>query len=204
MRKPHIPMLEESGPRQGFVEHAEFIALRDALPERLRDPITFLYLSGWRVGEMKSLEWANVNGDRSRVYLSPEKSKNQEGRTLPLSGELAEVFGRAHATRRIDSPLVFYTVGKDFRGAWAAACTKAGLGKLLVHDLRRSGVRHMVRSGTPEGVVMALSGHKTRSVFERYNITSEADLVEAVERRDQYLSTRSTERKIVPLKTGTK
>lgn len=78
------------------------------------------------------------------VRLSPAKSKNKEGRVLPLTGELAEVFARAHAARRIDNPLVFHTVGSGFRGAWTAACTKVGLGKLLVHDLRRSAIRNLV------------------------------------------------------------
>ena len=95
-RAPHIEMLDESGnARQGFLEHAEFVALRDVLPEYLRDPITFLYLSGWRVSEMKSLEWKDVDADGGMIRLAPEKSKTKEGRTLPISGELAEVTARA-------------------------------------------------------------------------------------------------------------
>ncbi len=186
VRKPYVPMLKESQAREGFVEHAEFVALRDALPERLRDPVTFLYLSGWRVSEMKTLEWREVNDDRTEVRLSPAKSKNDEGRTLPVTGELAEVIERAHAMRRLDCRFVFHNDGRpirDFRGAWTKACTDTGLGSLLVHDLRRSAIRHMVRSGISEGVVMKLSGHKTRSVFDRYNVKSDKDLVEAVERR---------------------
>ena len=56
-RAPKIEMLEEDNVRQGFLEHPEFIALREALPEHLRDPITFLYLTAWRPNEMKTLRW---------------------------------------------------------------------------------------------------------------------------------------------------
>ena len=201
-RAPHITMLEERNARQGFLDHAGFIALRNALPERLRDPITFLYLSGWRVNEMRTLGWRDVDLDGGVVRLAPEKSKNAEGRVLPLSGELAEVMARAAAARRLDCAAVFHDSGKpinDFRGAWAVACTAAGLGHLLVHDLRRCAIRNLIRAGVSERVAMSLSGHKTRSVFDRYDIVDEADLTSATERRDAYLDSRPTERKVVPI-----
>ena len=188
--KPYIPTLEENNARQGFLDHGSFLALRDGLPEYLKDPVTFLYLSGWRVSEMRALEWRDVDLAGKLVRFRPEISKNKDGRLLPLSGELREIVERARQIRRLDCPFAFHVDGQpigDFRKAWKTACKAVGLDGIIVHDLRRTAVRNMVRAGIPERVAMSLSGHKTRNIFDRYNIVSEADLAEATERLQSHL-----------------
>jgi integrase len=70
----------------------------------------------------------------------------------------------------------------DFRVAWARACNAAGRPGAIFHDLRRSGVRNMVRAGVSETVAMKISGHRTSSMFRRYNVTSDEDLRAVAER----------------------
>ena len=75
------------------------------------------------------------------------------------------------------------------RRAWKAACEGAGLPGRYQHDCRRTAVRNLVRAGIPERVAMQLTGHKTRAVFERYNIVSDGDLRAAAEKLDQVSGT---------------
>jgi hypothetical protein len=90
---------------------------------------------------------------------------------------LPYVFKNKEGTNRI----------RTFLKAWKTACVKAKFGTRLFQDCRRSAVRNLVRSGVPEGVAMRISGHKTRSVFERYSIVSDTDLKIAAQRQEAYL-----------------
>ena len=198
-RVPHIPMLKENNVRKGFFEHGDFLALRNALPDYLKGFVTFAYKTGWRVSEISKSTWSQVDRDQGIVRLEPGEAKNDEGRTVYLDEELKEVFNRQWDNRKKSGKLISYVFpnryGKDritdFRIAWNTACKDAGIGKRLFHDFRRTAVRNMVRSGIPERVAMMVSGHKTRSIFERYNIVSDTDLKLAAQRQEAYLKSQT-------------
>ena len=196
-RVPHIPMLKENNTRKGFFEHGDFIALRDALPSYLKGFVTFAYKTGWRVSEISGLTWSQVDRKQGIVWLEVGETKNDEGRTVHLDDELREIFNRQWELRRERKILTCYVFTnkdgmdkiKNFRKSWNTACEDAGIGRRLFHDFRRTAVRNMVRAGIPERVAMMVSGHKTRSVFERYNIVSDSDLRLAAQKQEAYLKT---------------
>jgi integrase len=111
--------------------------------------------------------------------VRPERSKTKHGRVLPLVGELAAIITRRVDARRLDCPHIFHDQGHpigDFRKAWRAACAAVGLSGRIVHDLRRSGVRHLIHAGVDPHTVMAFSGHRTPSMLKRYHIIALDDL----------------------------
>jgi len=196
-RVPFISMLKENNIRKGFFEHAEFVALRDELPYYLKGFVTFGYKTGWRVSEITDLTWNQVDLDNGIVRLEVGETKNDDARTVYLDDELREIFCRQWELRKKSrklTPYIFPNIDrtgqiKDFRGSWKKACEDAKISKKLFHDFRRTAVRNMVRAGIPEGVAMKISGHKTRSVFERYNIVNDADLKLAAQKQAVYLQT---------------
>ena len=200
-RCPHIQKIREDNVRKGFFEYGEFIAVRDALPEYLRGLVTFAYRTGCRKAEIVNLRWKQVDRALGIVTLNPGETKNGSGRTLYLDSETKRVIGRQWDVRKQTatlSPYVFPKADgtgmiKDFRRAWLTACEKVGLSKKLFHDIRRTAVRNMVRAGVPERVAMQMSGHKTRAIFDRYNIVSDIDLKLAAERQEAYLDEKSRE-----------
>lgn len=186
---PRFPITnEDECARQGFITDAELDLLVVEVPSYLI-PLTVVgYQTGIRLGELTQIEWPQIDFDARLIRLRAGRTKGGKPRTCPFLGNMEEVLLKAKQDRDTQwpyCPWVFHRLGQpilDFRGAWYSACQRAGLADLEFHDLRRSGVRNLSRAGVPESVIMRITGHKTRAMFDRYNITSEADLADAAER----------------------
>jgi hypothetical protein len=100
MVRPHMPMLAENYVRTGFFERETFEAVRAALPEDLRPIATFAYLTGWRLSEILSLQWRQVDLQIGTVRLDPGTTKNRDSRLFPYRHHLPELREVLEAQRR--------------------------------------------------------------------------------------------------------
>src|ERR1035438_1968764 len=187
---PVIPMYKESAPRTGFLEDAQYTPLAMECSKVglwLRALLTTAYSFAFRKGELLSMRVKQIDLANGTIRLEAGTTKNGEGRTIKMTREVATLLTACVIAKQPDDFVFTRDNGKPvagFRKIWKAVCTRAGIPDLLFHDLRRSGVRNLRRLGVQESVAMRISGHKTRSVFERYNIVDEADLADAASRLD--------------------
>ncbi|HXY51378.1 MAG TPA: site-specific integrase [Terriglobales bacterium] len=155
-------MSEKGNERQGYFSPAEIERVIENLPGYLQPFTRFAWLTGMRKGEIASLEWADVDGDVIKLQAEDAKTVFRTPAGLPI---------------------------REFRKSWRTACRKAGVSGRLFHALRRSAIRWMTRAGVQRHIAMKISGHKSESTFERYNIGDVTDQRVALRATQQYLRT---------------
>lgn len=214
LHRPYIPMLREDNVRSGFFWRDQFLCVRSHLPALLQGVATFTFSTGWRIqSEVLPLQWRQVSFDErlspghtiaGTVRLDAGTATNGEARVFSFTTDLRDLlFDRKREADRLKKaghivPFVFFRMVAKGRGgekhpkritsfikAWRTACIAASCPGRIPHDFRRTAVRNLVRAGIPERVAMKLTGHKTRSVFDRYNIVSDGDLASAAARLEE-------------------
>jgi integrase len=189
---PYMAMLAEDNVRKGFVESEHYQKLADQFGQVglwMRSLFECGYTFGWRVSELLTLRVGQVDLSERLIRLETGTTKNKKGRVVKMTTTVFQLLQQCCSNKNM-ADFVFTREGgkpiKDFRGVWGKCCEAAGMPELLFHDLRRTAVRNMVRAGIPEHQAMKISGHKTRSTFDRYDIVNERDIADAVQKLETH------------------
>lgn len=174
--------LKETNKRTGFVEDDEYQKLAEyfaGIGLWVRAIFETAFVFGMRVTSILNLKVGQVNLYTKKITLYTGQTKNDEPLAVAIPNTLFQLLKQCCEGKKKDDWLFTRPNGKrvkDFRGVWENACEFAGHPERLFHDTRRTAVRNLVRAGIPEKQAQLISQHKTRSVFDRYNISTEKDL----------------------------
>jgi integrase len=201
---PYFPIVHADNVRTGFVEVAEYDSIKEQHCSSLKMMWMLAYHSGCRDGELKSLDWPQVQFDTKVIELEPRTTKNNEGRYLPFYGDMEVMLRKQkELADKLGCKAVLFWHPEDeklgphcvagnrinsCRKLWNAAMKRAGLDGITPHDLRRSAVRNMTQKcGVAESRAMKIVGHKTNSMLKRYNIVALGDVQEVGEKMDDWM-----------------
>lgn len=182
--------------RDKVLSPGEFESLYDHASRHIKGILAMGYHTGMRKGEILGLTWNKVDIKNRVIRLEPEDTKDNEPRTIPMCDKLLEIL--KGIPRGIHNGHVFLYKGKPIAGftnALKKACKKAGIlyGRFvkdgfIFHDLRHTFNTYMRKAGVSESVVMEITGHSTRQMFDRYNTIDIDDTRKAIGQLQDYLA----------------
>jgi integrase len=180
---PPFRHLKETNIRQGFLLQAEYDRLAaHAQPIGIRGLLAVAYAYGFRRGECLDLRVRQVNLVNGTIELNRKQVKNDQAKVVVMTADVKNVLALCIVGKQPDDHAFTWAHGgaiRDFRETWKQLFAAAGVPLKLFHDLRRSAVRNMVNRGIDRDTAMRISGHRTASVFSRYNIVNLDNLRDA-------------------------
>jgi len=190
-----VSMLPENNKRDRVITHAQFEAILSHLPKHAADIVTTAYHTGMRAGEIFGLTWDRVNMKEGFIELTAADTKTAEPRRIYFNDDLKALFQELGKIRRIRHKAVFTYRGKpidSIRKSFNEACAKAEVQDFRIHDLRHTFNTNMRKAGVDRSVIMKITGHKTTSMFERYNTIDSEDARSAMDRYEGFLRSQIT------------
>ena len=176
-----INKLVEDNVRQKVLSHEDFENLILELTSPLREMFIVGFYLCMRQGEIIKLSWSSVDLDSGFIRLVGENTKNKHSRNIPIHPFVLECFKNIEKKQGVDR--VFLSNGKPiktyhgkFQREWKRAVEKIGLEDFHFHDSRHCSINNLRLAQNDYFRIMAISGHKTISVFKRYNYVTEDEL----------------------------
>jgi len=193
-KKAKKTLKKGSDVRDRILTQDEFERLCQHAERHIRGILSMAYYTGMRRGEILNLTWDKVDMKERFIYLEAEDTKDNEKRSIPICDELHKML--TNVTRHIHDRHVFTFRGKPIKNTkkgLRGACERADIvygrdvkGGFILHDCRHTFNTNMRKAGVQESVIMAITGHSTREMFDRYNVIDEQDRVEAVNRLEVF------------------
>jgi integrase len=172
-----VKLLKENNERNRILNPEEYVLLLAQCPEHLAPIVKVAYYTAMRQGEILNLTWGQIDLKGGFINLAPGDCKTNEGRLVPLTRELVEMLKAM--PRGLPAVKVFTYEGRQIgviKTAFKAACKRAGIEDFCFHDLRHSAINNWRLQGHDYFRIMAATGHKTMTVFKRYNTVSREEL----------------------------
>jgi integrase len=168
-RVPSIDLLPEDNVRQRFMTEDEFQKILPLLSADVLPIVVIAYHTAMRLGEILALRWKNIDLKRRLFLFETEKTGKQRAVALhPDIIRLLESMPRGFG----ETPLFIVSIDRIERN-WKKACQKAKIKDARIHDLRRTRATIWHKEqGLPQDLIMSMSGHRTDSMFRRYQIVS--------------------------------
>jgi integrase len=195
-----IPIEREHNERDRVLSAEEFGQVYETAEGWLKPMLLIAYHTGMRKGEIRSLRWDQVDLKAGLIRLKSGDTKTGEGRIVPLNQTLTSFL--KSATRYGSCPWVLPNpaalersdpryMATSITHAYTRVCRKAGVANATFHDLRHTFVTNARRSGVDAITTMAITGHKTMSVFRRYNAVDTNDLHAALRQMENAAATKT-------------
>ncbi len=182
--------------RDKILSKDQFNKLLESSSRHLKGILATGYYTGMRKGEILNLTWNKLDLKNRLIQLEAEDTKDKEPRNIPICDDLYEILSAI--PRAIYDPHVFLYNGKpirDIRTALRKACKQAGIlysrfakDGFIFHDLRHCFNTNMRKAGIPESVIMQVTGHSTREMFDRYNTIDLKDTQQAINQLQNFLN----------------
>jgi integrase len=192
-------LVKGSDVRNRILSPDEFKTLVSKAKGHTKHIIMMGYYTGMRKGEILKLTWDKVDLANRMIRLEAKDTKDKEKRNIPICDELYNML--VSLPNRINTSgednHVFQYNGspvKDIRVSLKRACKKAGVkygrfveGGFVFHDLRHTFNTNMRKAGVADSVIMDITGHSTREMFDRYNTIDEDDVRKAVNQFERFI-----------------
>jgi len=193
-----VKLLRENNERERVLSAEEWEAYRANCPPWYLPVAVTAYRTAMRKSEIANLSPSRVVLNEEFIRLRPEDTKTGNGRSIPIHPELMEILRDALNGGCSNNGNVFHrdcdpVNAGDIRRAHRSTCKKAKIENFTFHNFRHTCINNWRKEGHDYFRIMAVSGHKTISVFKRYNLVDERELKSLVNGKDRHKENKNSE-----------